>query len=99
MNTLEKLKLFRTTLENSDLSNRERIGNLANDIESIHSSIEHVSDEVACSFSELWAALEIVAVNHQENDTQPSQSDRDNLLKMISGLRKKIDTQIDKTIE
>jgi len=98
MNTLEKLKLFRTTLEGSELSSRDNLGRFSNDIESIYSSLENVSDEIVCSFSKLWAALEIVAVNHQENDTQPTRSEKDDLLQMIRNLGKILDSEIERNL-
>ena len=41
-------------------------------IESIRSSLEAVSKEFSESFARLWSALEVVAVNHQEQGTLPT---------------------------
>jgi hypothetical protein len=79
MNELDHLNLLKKTLEDSNISTAQSMGDLASDIESIRSLLDDVSEEFVNSFSILWAALEVVAVAHQEQNTEPSKNEIDDL--------------------
>ena len=73
MNNLDRLRLLENTLANTNVETIENLGMLANDIESLCFTLDDVSDEFSTRFSKLWAALEVVAVRHQELGTDLTQ--------------------------
>ena len=94
MNDLERLQLLDETLEKSEIGTTEKIGRLANDIESIRSLLGDVSEEFSASFAKLWAALEVVGVRHQEEGTEPTQQEAADLDEMKKNLKKHTEREI-----
>lgn len=91
MNDLERLKMLKTITARADISTVKEMGKLANDIESLRSMLGDVSDFFSERFSSLWAALEIVAVTHQENGSEPSPRE----IKDLSNLKESFEEAID----
>lgn len=94
MNDLDRLRMLDNALGDSGFETAEKIGKLANDIESIRSLLDGVSDEFSFSFSKLWAALEIVGVKHQEEGTEPTEKECADLEEMKNELIKQTGKEI-----
>lgn len=94
MDDLERLKLLLRTLSSSNIGTTESLGVLANEIESIRSMLENVSEAFVISFSRLWEALEIVAVAHQEQGTELTEYELIDLVTMKKDLEKQTEQEI-----
>jgi len=94
MNDLDRLRMLDKALGDSGFETSEKIGKLANDIESIRSSLDDVSDDFSLSFSKLWAALEIVGVKHQEEGTEPTEKECADLEEMKNDLKRQTGKEI-----
>ncbi len=86
MTDLDYLRLLERTLESSIINTTKSMGTLANDIESIRSSLEDASQDFTDNFARLWAALEVVAVEHQERGTEPTEKEIEDLEDMKNTL-------------
>jgi hypothetical protein len=94
MNDLERLYLLRDLLCDPELSMASSLGELANQIESLLSTIEVVPGGLNLAYSKLWGALEILGVQHQEAGTVPTGSDLAELGVMIDFLSKEVEAEI-----
>lgn len=94
MNDLDRLHMLQSELMNSDVRSTEGVGSLADSIESVYSVLDSKSDDLVNCFSELWAALEIIAVNNQEKGTMPTKKEVEDLSRMKSNLSSAIDREI-----
>lgn len=86
INDLDRLKLLEATLSNATLDSVESMGALANEIESIRSALDVVCEDFSSSFARLWAALEVVAEEHQENGTAATDKEIEDLETMKEDL-------------
>ena len=75
MNSLDHLRLMREVLANARLSDAGSLGHLANQVESLFESIAEPSNPLREAFADLWAALEVAGVQHQEAGTEPKATD------------------------
>lgn len=84
MTDLERLQLLKVVAIDAEIDTCPGMGKLANDLESLRSMLEVVSERFRTSFSAFWAALEVVAVQHQEDGSEPTQEEKNdlNLLKI-----------------
>ncbi|WP_172203135.1 hypothetical protein [Niveibacterium sp. COAC-50] len=86
MNDLDRLRLLERTLLESSLDEASNLGRLANDIESLCSSIEGCESNFSSCYSSLWAALEVVALTSFELGAPIQQTQQCDLSQLVSGL-------------
>lgn len=94
MDDLKRLHLLRDLLIESRLSTSSSFGELANRVESILESIEEVPDALRLAYSNLWVALEVSGVQHQESGTEPTIAELADLGAMTDKLKKETDAEI-----
>src|SRR5688572_13020690 len=96
MDDLERLRLMRDLLIKRQISSASSLGELASAIESILTSIDDVPSGLKLAYANLWGALEILGVKHQEAGTQPTLAELSTLAVMTEQLRKEVDSEIAK---
>ncbi len=95
MNDLERLRLLLTVLDTFTPTVGERLGKLANDIESVCSSIGSRSEAFDSKYFTLWDALEIIGVAHQEAGTTPSVAEIADVKRMVADFRIEVVKEIE----
>lgn len=94
MDDLDRLRLLRELLISSRLSTASSLGELANQVESMLTSIEEVPDDLRLAYAALWEALEIVGVQHQEAGTEPTATELADLRAMSDRLGMETNAEI-----
>ena len=87
MNDAQRLHLFLKVLDSFVATDAKSLGKLANDIESVCSSIGSRSEEFDSKYFRLWDALEIIGVSHQEGGTKPSAAEIADVKNLVSAFR------------
>ena len=80
MNKTQLLGLLLKSLRAFQPSALETLGQLANDLDSLRSSLQGCSREFNSAGQQLWEALEVIAVAHQEQGTSLSDMEKRDLL-------------------
>lgn len=96
MTDLERLQLLKAVAIDAEINTCLEMGKLANDLESLRFMLETVSECFKTSFSALWAALEVVAVQHQEGGSEPTQEEKDDLSLLKNDFVKAVDYEINR---
>ena len=86
MNDLERLRLLESILLCVTLDEPQDLGRLANDIESLCSSIEGCKPAFLLSYSSLWKALEVIADQTFESNTPIQPAQKHDLVEMVGSL-------------
>lgn len=94
MNDLEKLGLLLNILETASLGSVSSLGRLSSDMESLCSIISPPSESFTKGYGDLWAALEVIAVNHQEAGTEIFQNEVCGLREMIESFHREVKEEI-----
>ena len=94
MDDLGRLRLLRDLLIEPKLSSASSLGEFANGIESILTSVDEVPGGLKLAYATLWEALEVLGVKHQEAGTQPTAVELAELAAMAARLRKEADAEI-----
>jgi hypothetical protein len=79
MNKTQLLGLLLKSLRAFQPSALETLGQLANDLDSLRSSLHGCGREFNTAAQQLWEALEVIAVTHQEQGTSLSQTEKRDL--------------------
>jgi len=98
MTDLERLQLVKALAIDAQINTCLDMGKLANDLESLRSTIEVVSERFKASFSAFWAALEVVAVQHQEDGSEPTQEEKNDLNLLKNDFVDAVDYEIKRRI-
>lgn len=94
MNEAEHLRLLIDVLTGAQLSDAGSLGQTANEIESVVSSLTAPSVSLRLAFSELWEALEVLGVQHQETGAEPTKVELTQLVALASRLRVQAESEI-----
>lgn len=86
MNNFERLRLLESILLCATLDEPQDLGRLANDIESLCSSIEGCKPAFSRSYSSLWEALEVIAGQAFESNTPVRPDQKHDLVDMVGAL-------------
>jgi hypothetical protein len=86
MNRAQLLGLLLKSLRAFQPSALEDLGALADDLDSLRASLPGCSHEFNVASQQLWEALEVIAVTHQEQGTSLSEHEKRDLRKLTDTL-------------
>ena len=86
MNDVYRLRLLEDVLLRASIEEPNQLGQLANDIESLCSSIDGCSDSFFASFSSLWNALEFFADRSVQERTAIRRDEHSELTRLVGSL-------------
>jgi hypothetical protein len=94
MTDVERLRLIAELLAKAELSDAGSLGHVAAQIESLFDSIALPPNPLCKAFSELWAALEVIGVQHQEAGTAPTAAEVIDLKALATKLQAEAEAEV-----
>jgi len=86
MNSVQLLNLLLKSLRAFEPQEPSDLGSLANDIDSIRGSLISTSAAFNQSAQQLWEALEIIGVTHQENGVPLTSGEKEDLGRLVTSM-------------